>query len=214
MKTGNYPTTAAIKAMLIQPVFAGTRHIGKAEEKRPIIIINAMAIVLSALVIGVGSYFYFLKSSVFFLIGIPLETLSFFAVIRLNHVRQYFNANLLMLSTNAIFIAYWSTVLGSSISLELLLAFNTIIIFHLSSAFFLYKRSGALLACIIATVLFATWMVANSHYNFIKPLQLSPDISLTMKWSTTVALLVFILCVMMSYVAQIRSLLASAQKLR
>ncbi|HWV66684.1 hybrid sensor histidine kinase/response regulator [Chitinophaga sp.] len=214
MKTGNYPTTAAIRAMLIQPVFAGTRHIGKAEEKRPIIIINAMAIVLSALVIGVGSYFYFLKSSVFFLIGIPLETLSFFAVIRLNHVRQYFNANLLMLSTNAIFIAYWSTVLGSSISLELLLAFNTIIIFHLSSAFFLYKRSGALLACIIATVLFAAWMVANSHYNFIKPLQLSPDISLTMKWSTTVALLVFILCVMMSYVAQIRSLLASAQKLR
>lgn len=214
MRTGNYPTTAAIKAMLIKPVLAGTRHIGKAEEKRPVIIINAMAIVLSALVIGVGSYFYFLKSSVFFLIGIPLETLSFFAVIRLNHIRQYFNANLLMLSTNAIFIAYWSTVLGSSISLELLLAFNTIIIFHLSSAFFLYKKSGALLACIIATVIFAAWMVANSHYNFIQPLQLSPDVSLTMRWSTTVALLVFILCVMMSYVAQIRSLLASAQKHR
>lgn len=214
MITGNYPTTAAIKAMLIKPILAGTLHISKAEEKRPVIIINAMAIVLSVLVIGVGSYFYYLKSSVFFLIGIPLETLSFFAVIRLNHIRQYFNANLLMLSTNAIFIAYWSTVLGSSISLELLLAFNTIIIFHLSSAFFLYKKSGALLACIIATIIFAAWMVANSHYNFIQPLQLSPEVSLIMRWSTTIALLVFILCVMMSYVAQIRSLLTSAQKHR
>jgi len=181
MRTGNYPTTAAITTTLIKPIFAGTQHFEKAEEKRPVIIINAMAIVLSALVIGVGSYFYFLKNSVFFLIGIPLETLSFFTVIRLNQVRQYFNANLLMLSTNAIFIAYWSTVLGSSISLELLLAFNTIIIFHLSSAFFLYKRSGALLACIGATVVFAAWMVANAHYNFIQPIELSPDISLTMK---------------------------------
>ncbi|MEZ2444351.1 response regulator [Chitinophaga sp. RCC_12] len=214
MRTGIYPTAATITATLIKPVFAGTQHFDKAEEKRPVIIINAMAIVLSALVVGVGSYFYLLKNSVFFLIGIPLETLSFLAVIRLNQVRQYFNANLLMLSTNAIFIAYWSTVLGSSISLELLLAFNTIIIFHLSSAFFLYKRSGALLGCIAATVVFAAWMVANAHYNFIQPIQLSPDVSLTMKWSTTVALLVFILCVMMSYVAQIRSLIASAQQLR
>ncbi|MGN7706808.1 ATP-binding response regulator [Chryseobacterium sp. 22543] len=211
METGRY---SRIKTLAAAPFIVGTQDIEKEEKKRQVIMLNAMAFILISLVVGVGSYFYMLKQSVVFLIGIPLESLAFLSVVWLNHRGQYFNANILMLCTNALFIAYWSTVLGNGISMELLFAFNTLIIFYLSSTFFLYKKTKALLTCIIATIGFASWMVLNSYCGYIKPISLPPDIAAIMRIITSVALLVFILCVMASYVAQIRSLLITSQRLK
>lgn len=214
MEPNNYTSVHSLKEMLLAPVFAGTKGLEKIEKSRSIIIINVMALVLSALVLGIGSYFYLLKNSVFFLIGIPLEIIGFACVVGLNQRKQYFEANLLMYTVNAVFIAYWSTVLGSGISLGLLLSFLTIIIFHLSASSFLYKEKKSTLICLIVTIIFAAWVLVNSYFQLMEPMGLSPNVAATMRYVTTLALIVFIILVMMSYVAQINSLLASERKLK
>ncbi|MGO4291811.1 hybrid sensor histidine kinase/response regulator [Chitinophaga sp. RAB17] len=214
MKPDNYTSAYTLKEILLIPIYAGTKGLGKNDKKRSIIIINVMAVILSSLVLSIGSYFYLLKNSIFFIIGIPLEVMGFAFVIGLNQYKQYFQANLLMYTVNAIFIAYWSTVLGSGISLGLLLAFITIIIFHLSASSFLYKEKKSTIVCLIITILFGAWVLTNSYFQLMQPIGLSPNIATTMRYVTTIALIVFIILVMLSYVAQINSLLSSERKLK
>ncbi|RBL90120.1 hypothetical protein DF182_27010 [Chitinophaga flava] len=203
-----------IKTMLLKPILAGTTENAEDVEKRSTIVLNLMAVVLIILVASVGGYFYFLKPSALFLIGVPIETLGFLSVIFLNRSKQYYNANLLMLVTNAIFIGYWSTVLGPAISLELLLAFITVITFYLASAFILYKKSKILLLCIAGCLGVGAYMILNSYYNFVAPLEINRNITIIMRWSTSIVLLIFILGLLMSYTTQINSLLHEARRLK
>ncbi|MBO9728362.1 MAG: response regulator [Chitinophaga sp.] len=214
METNNSTSVRLLKDVLLMPLFAGTKGLAKTEKRRSIITVNFMAIVLSGLVLGIGTYFYLLKNSIFFLIGIPLEVVGFACVIGLNYYKQYFQANLLMYTVNAIFIAYWSTVLGSGISLGLLLGFITIIIFHLTASCFLHKEKRSTLICLITTALFGSWVLANSYFQLMEPIGLSANIAATMRFITTIALIVFIVLVMLSYVSQINALLLSERQLK
>lgn len=210
MKPDNY----TLKEILLTPVFAGTKGLLKIEEKRPVIVANGVALLMISLVIGVGSYFYMLKNSIFFLIGVPLEVICFSTVIRLNYCRQYFQATLFMLVINVIFVTYWSIVLGAGISTEMLMIFISLIIFHLSGSLFLHKERGLIYACLAGSGLLMIGVLVNASYHLIKPLNLNPGIALTMRSYTTVALFLLIVFVMSTYVSQIKYLLISERKLK
>lgn len=214
MRITRYLPSTVLKHLLVTPIYAGTKQLESEEQKRSVITVNLVALILSSLVLGVGSFFYTLKPSFLFLIGVPIETLAFFTVIFLNQRNQYFNANMLMLCTNAIAIGYWATVLGAGISMEILLIFYTIIFFYLSSTFFLYRKGKSFVACAIIIMLVLSWMIANIYWNLVTPLSLAPKVIIIMRWFTGAAMLVVILSILISYVTQINNLLRSAERLK
>lgn len=214
MKTFTHSFVHQIGALLGKPLFAGTEGLGKAAERRPIIIVNLISLVLSALVLSIGTYFYLLQNSIVFIIGVPLEIIGFFTVIAFNHHKKYFQANLLLLCVNAFFIVYWGSVLGAGISMELLLVFVSLIIVHLSGGFFLYKERRTVLVCLIGTILLAILVPMNSYFKLIEPISLSPGVAITMRWFTNITLLVFIIFIMSSYLTQISGLLSSERRLK
>lgn len=214
MKPDNHTSAYAIKEMLLMPLYAGTKGLDKPEDKRPIIIVNGVAMLMITIVLGVGSYFYLLKNSIFFLIGVPLEVLSFSAVIRLNYLKRYFQATLVMLVINVIYVTYWSIVLGAGISTEMLMVFISLIIFHLSGSLFLHKVRTLIYACLTVCVLLLIGVLINANYHLIKSLDLNPAIALTMRGYTTAALFMLIIFVMSTYVSQIKYLLISERKLK
>ncbi|WP_343746238.1 hybrid sensor histidine kinase/response regulator [Chitinophaga sp.] len=214
MKPERITMSDVTKQMLLKPIVAGTGGSERDVEKRSTVQLNVMALILFSLVIGVGGYFYFLKSSLLFLIGVPLEAFCFLTVIFLNWKKQFFNANLLMLLTNVIFIGYWSTVLGEGISIEMLLVFITVITFHLTSSFVLYKKTKTLLYGIIGCVLMVIYIIMNAYMHFITPLDLSKNVTAVMRWATSIALLVFILSILTSYATQINGLLIESRRLQ
>nr|WP_295871306.1 hybrid sensor histidine kinase/response regulator [uncultured Chitinophaga sp.] len=214
MKPDHITMSDVTRQMLLKPIVAGTEGSDRDVEKRSTIQLNVMALMLFSLVVGVGGYFYFLKSSLLFLIGVPTEALCFLGVIFLNWKKQYFNANLLMLLTNVIFIGYWSTVLGEGISIEMLLVFITVITFHLTSSFLLYKKTKALLYGIVLCVMMVIYIIMNAYLHFITPLDLSKNVTAVMRWATSIALLVFILSVLTSYATQINGLLIESRRLQ
>lgn len=213
MKPDNY-TFASLKELLLMPFFAGTKDLGKIEEKRPVIVVNGVALLMIAIVLAVGSYFYVLKNSIFFLIGVPFEVICFSTVIRLNYCKKYFEATLFMLFINVVFVTYWSTVLGAGISTEMLMIFISLIIFHLSGSLFLHKERTLIYGCLIVSGLLLVGVLVNASYHLIKPLDLSSSIALTMRSYTTGALFLLIIFVMSTYVSQIKYLLISERKLK
>jgi signal transduction histidine kinase/ActR/RegA family two-component response regulator len=214
MEPNNYISVHSLKEMLLAPVFAGTRGLGKIEDKRPIVIVNGVALLMISIVLAVGSYFYVLKNSIFFLIGVPFEVICFSTVIRLNYCKKYFQATLFMLVINVIFVTYWSIVLGAGISTEMLMVFISLIIFHLSGALFLHKERTLIYGCLIVSVLLMAGVVVNADYHLIKSLDLNPRIAFTMRGYTTAALFLLIVFVMSTYVSQIKYLLISERKLK
>lgn len=213
MKPERITMSDVTKQMLLQPV-AGIYADEKEVAKRSAVSLNAIATIFALLVVGIGGYFFFLKRSLLFLIGVPLETICFLCVVFLNQKKQFFNANLLMLITNVIFIGYWSTVLGEGISLEMLLAFMTVMTFYLISSFVLYKKNKALLYGIIGCVAMVIYIISNAYLRFITPLDLSKNVTTVMRWATSLALLVIILAILASYAAQINGLLIEARRLQ
>lgn len=214
MKPDNRTTAYALKDILLTPLYAGTEGLVKPEEKRPVVIVNGVALLMISLVLGVGSYFYLLKNSIFFLVGVPLEVLCFSAVLRLNYLKRYFQATLFMLVINVLYVTYWSIVLGAGISTEMLMVFVSLIVFHLSGSLFLQKERGLIYGCLAVSVLLMAGVLVNAYYHLVKPLDLNPAIALTMRGYTTAALFMLIVFVMSTYVAQIRYLLMSERKLK
>lgn len=204
----------SFRDLLVNPIFAGTQKVDNDAQRRSVVTINLVAMILSCLVLGIGSFFYTLRPSILFLIGVPIETLAFLAVIFLNQRKQYSIANLLMVCTNAIAIGYWATVLGAGISMEILLVFDTIIFFYVSSTFFLYRKGKSFMVCAIITMLVVSWMVANIYWNLVTPLSLDAKVIVTMRWFTGFAMLVVILSILISYVSQINNLLRAAESLK
>ncbi|MBC9929212.1 hybrid sensor histidine kinase/response regulator [Chitinophaga qingshengii] len=213
MKPEHITMADVTRQMLLKPMAISVDGDEREVEKRSTSQLNVMALVLFLLVVGVGGYFYSLKRSLFFL-GVPVEALCFLGVIFLNNRKQFFNANLLMLITNVIFIGYWSTILGEGISIEMLLVFMTVITFHLTSSFVLYKKTKILLYGIIGCGLMVIYIILNSYLRFITPLELSKSVTAVMRWATSIALLVFILGVLTSYATQINGLLIESRRLQ
>ncbi|MGN7823314.1 hybrid sensor histidine kinase/response regulator [Chitinophaga sp. 22536] len=213
MKPERITMSDVTKQMLLQPV-AGMYVDEKEVARRSAISLNVIAIVFALLVVGIGGYFYSLKRSPLFLIGVPLETLCFLGVVLLNQKRQFFRAVLVMLITNVAFIGYWSTVLGEGISLEMLLAFMTVMTFYLISSFVLYKKNKALLYGVIGCLAMVVYIISNAYLRFVTPLEFSKSTTTIMRWSTSVALLIIILAILASYAAQINGLLAESRRLQ
>lgn len=214
METKNSTSVRLLKEVLFAPFFAGTKALTKIEEKRPVIVVNAVAFLMISIVLVVGSYFYVLKHSQFFLVGVPLELLCFSAVIGLNYRKKYFQATVSMLVINVIFVTYWSTVLGAGISTEMLMIFISLIVFHLSGSLFLHKERTLIYACLFVSLLLIAGVIINSHYHLIKPLDLEPAVAATMRGYTTTALFLLIIFVMSTYVSQIKYLLMSERRLK
>ncbi|HEY9259790.1 hybrid sensor histidine kinase/response regulator [Chitinophaga sp.] len=214
MESNNYTLAYSLKEILLAPLFAGTRGLEKMEDKRPVVIVNGVALLMIAIVLAVGSYFYVLKNSIFFLIGVPFEVICFSTVITLNYGRKYFQATLFMLVINVIFVTYWSIVLGAGISTEMLMVFISLIIFHLSGSLFLHTERTLIYGCLAVSVLLMIGVVVNAFYHLIKPLNLNPGIAVTMRGYTTTALFLLIVFVMSTYVSQIKYLLISERKLK
>ncbi|NSL85237.1 response regulator [Chitinophaga sp. Mgbs1] len=215
MEVANHSSSRKLswKEILSWPVLAGTRDLTTVAERRPVILLNILALGLSALVLTLGPYFYTLKPSLFYIVGVPIEAIGFLSIIVLNHYKQYYHATLQMLIVNSLFAIYWSTVLGAGISLDLFFGFVCVIIFHLSGTLFAYKKKAPLIWLVI-TILLAVGVALNSIFDFIKPIELSSRIAFIMRCCTTVGLLVFIGLVMASYITQIKSLLISERKLK
>ena len=214
MKPNTYTAVHSLKEILLAPVFAGTEGLAKMEEKRPVVIVNCVALLMISIVLAVGSYFYVLKNSIFFLIGVPFEVICFSTVIRLNYSRKYFQATLFMLVINVIFVTYWSIVLGAGISTEMLMVFISLIIFHLSGSLFLHEERALIYGYLVVSLLLLAGVLVNAYYHLIKPLDLNPRIALTMRGYTTAALFLLIVFVMSTYVSQIKYLLISERKLK
>ncbi|WP_160715326.1 hybrid sensor histidine kinase/response regulator [Chitinophaga solisilvae] len=216
MEVANHSSSRKLswKEILSWPVLAGTRDLNSVVDRRQVIVLNnILALVLSAMVLGIGSYFYALTHSIYFVIGVPVETLCFWAVIYLNHRKLYYYANLQTLVVNAIFAAYWSTVLSAGISPELVFAFIMLIIFHLASTLILYKKKAPIIWLVVSVIL-AGIVIINAFTHFVVPLELTPRIAFVMRAFTSVALSVLILLTLSSYMTQIRNLLRSERRLK
>ncbi|QJB37179.1 response regulator [Chitinophaga oryzae] len=214
MKPDHITMSDVTRQMLLQPVAGGVYGDEQEIAQRSAFMLNTIAIIFSALVVGIGGYFYFLTRSLLFLTGVPLETFCFLTVVFLNHKKQYFYANLLMLVTNVIFIGYWSTVLGDGMSLEMLLAFMTVITFYLISSFVLHKKNRALFYSIIGCVAIVIYIISNAYFRYITPLDLSKNVITAMRWSTSAALLIIIFAILTSYASQINGLLIESRRLQ
>jgi signal transduction histidine kinase/ActR/RegA family two-component response regulator len=214
MKPDNYTPAYSLKEKLLLPLLAGTKGLGKIEAKRPVVILNGVSLLMIAIVLAVGSYFYMLKNSIFFLVGVPVEVICFSTVIGLNYFRKYFQATLFMLVINVIFVTYWSIVLGAGISTEMLMIFISLIIFHLSGSLFIHRERTLIYACLAGSLLLMVAVVVNAFYHLVNPLDLNQNIALTMRGYTTAALFMLIIFVMSTYVTQIKYLLMSERKLK
>ncbi|MCW3466734.1 ATP-binding response regulator [Chitinophaga nivalis] len=203
-----------LKSMLFFPLMAGTQHLEKPESKYPIIVVNLLALTLSVLVLSIGTYFYTLKQSWWIAGGIVVEVTGFAIVIALNQWKKFFQANLLMLIANGMFAAYWSLILGTGVSMDLLLAFLFLIIFHLTGSLFLYKERKVLIVSLVTVVTLMVVVQINTYYRFIAPLSFSNGIISAMRFITSGAFFVLIVLILASYMTQINSLLSSEIKLK
>jgi signal transduction histidine kinase/CheY-like chemotaxis protein len=197
-----------------KPIFAGTEGMENSANRKSVIVINSLALVVGAMVIGVGGYFYLLTSSLLVLIPMIIETLSFLSVIVLNSRKRFVEANLVMLVAHCIFAVYWSIVLDAAISTELLLAFLFLIIFHLSGSFIVYKEKKTIMVCLTMVILLTIAVHLNRVYHVITPLSISPAVQSTMRGITSVAFLVLIALIMSTYLGKIQVLLLSERQLK
>ncbi len=197
-----------------RPLFAGTKDFTYKEDKRPVILVNALGLLMTILVLGIGSYFYSLHPSMVILLPILIEAAAFIYVIVLNHLKKYFKASLVMLIANSVFAVYWSTVFGTAIPIDLVMAFLATIVFHLCSTFFLSKERKVLVSCLIITVIALILVQVNQRQRFIAPLELAPDTAYIIHLITSSAFLALIILVMSSYIGKIHALLYSERKLK
>lgn len=197
-----------------KPIFAGTEGMANAANRKSVIVINSLALVVGAMVVGVGSYFYLLTSSLLVLIPVIIETFSFLSVIALNSRKRFVEANLVMLVAHCIFAVYWSIVLDAAISTELLIAFLFLIIFHLSGSFIVYKEKKTIIVCLVLVVLLTIAVQLNRMYHTITPLPINPTVQVTMRGITSVAFLILIALIMSTYLGKIQVLLLSERQLK
>ncbi|RBL90655.1 ATP-binding response regulator [Chitinophaga flava] len=197
-----------------RPLFAGTKDFTYKEDKRPVILVNALGLLMTILVLGIGSFFYSLHPSMVILLPILIEAAAFIYVIVLNHLKKYFKASLVMLIANSVFAVYWSTVFGTAIPIDLVMAFLATIVFHLCNTFFLSKERKVLVSCLIITVTALILVQVNQRQRFIAPLELAPDTAYIIHLITSSAFLALIILVMSSYIGKIHALLYSERKLK
>ncbi|RFS22685.1 response regulator [Chitinophaga silvatica] len=200
--------------ILGKPVLAGTEGMKNQANKKSVMIINSLALIVGAMVVGVGSYFYQLTGSLLILIPVLIETCSFLSVIFLNGYKKYVEANLVMLVVHCIFAVYWSIVLDAAISTELLSAFLFLIIFHLSGTFIVYQEKKIVVVCMALVVILSIAVQFNRSYHFITPLAISPAIQSTMRGTTSAAFFVLIALIMATYLNKIQVLLLSERQLK
>jgi signal transduction histidine kinase len=197
-----------------KPILAGTEGMDNQANRKSVIVINSLALVVGAMVVGVGSYFYRLTESLLVLIPVVIETCSFLSVIFLNSRKKYAEANLVMLVAHCIFAVYWSIVLDAAISTELLTAFLFLIIFHLSGTFIVYKEKRTIIVCLALVVLLTIGVQLNRVYHIITPIYISPSIQITMRGVTSIAFLILIALIMSTYLGKIQVLLLSERQLK
>ncbi|UCJ07167.1 hybrid sensor histidine kinase/response regulator [Chitinophaga pendula] len=198
-----------MKDTLMRLLKTGTQGLEDATERRSVVIINTLTLIMVAMVLGIGLFFYYLKSSLFILIPVILEAVSFCAVFLLNRRKQYFYANATMFAIHSVATIYWATALGTAVPVEVIMAFLFMIVFHIWGSFLLYKQRKLLIACLIAGIFVTVGVQLNYHYKIIKPLQLDPQDANIMRWFTTGGFLFLIFLIMFSYIRRIEILLSA-----
>lgn len=177
--------------------------------------LNVAAYALMALVTCVGLYFYYLTSSPWIIYPAFLEVAGFYAVIVMNNTHHKFLAHVTLFGVNVLFAVYWSCMLGDGISIDLIVAFLTILIFHQAVTLNQHKEKERkiLRVCVGGTVLLLIALLLNTHFKFIPAIPMKEDIALVMRWITAVCLIIFMLVIMFFfYASRINAFVASEEK--
>lgn len=196
------------------PLFAGTAGLTSPEERRPVILANALALIVTLMVLVIGSYFYVLHPTPFILVPVAMEAAGFISVILLNHYRQYFRASLVMLLIHGIFAVYWSCLLEDAIPTDLVIAFLAVIVFHLCNTFFLNRERKVLLSTLGITLSLIALVHINHRHPVIVPLELTENAMYMMHVLTSAGFVTMMVLVMSFYIGKIHALLHSERKLK
>lgn len=205
-------TQPRITTLLKAPLLAGTAGLSSPEERRPVVLSNSLALIVTLMVLSIGSYFYVLHPTPFILVPVVTEAAGFMIVILLNHYRQYFRASLIMLLIHGIFAVYWSCLLEDAIPTDLVIAFLAVIVFHLCSTFFLNKERKVLLSTLVITLSLMALVHVNRRHPVIVPLQLSDNAVYMMHLLTSAGFVTMMVLVMSFYIGKIHALLQSERK--
>ncbi|NIG55145.1 response regulator [Chitinophaga sp. Cy-1792] len=167
--------------------------------------INILACWTAMLVFILGGVFYYLVNSLYILIPLVLEGIGMLTVIGFNKAGRKDLANSGMFALHYISAAYWTTLLGNAIPVEVVGAF--LIVFLICGFFLIYTDKRLRAFSIMAVVALLVMIHANDYFQIIHPIPIAPSSALIMRICTTAGMLFFIIFVMFVFVKEIDSLL-------
>lgn len=154
---------------------AGTEDAASNSDKRPVRIINALALLTAFLVLLIGSYFSALTRSAWLFAGVLLEALAFIGVIILNSFKRYFLASAATLVIHCFFALYFCILLGRAMPVEGITSF--LLTFLIGTSFLVYKQAYIRRATVMAIIVIMTLVFLDHRYLFIHPISLTPEMT-------------------------------------
>jgi two-component system, sensor histidine kinase len=137
------------------------------QSKTIVVGINKMCLSIIILNLIVGIAFKFIKPGWTIFAGTLTEGLALFTVVGLNYYKKFTSATILFYIIINAATAYFAAILGPSAEVE----FMSLLFLVLS--FFLFKKTGIRVACIIITISLVAFIEINFKYKIIEPLQFS-----------------------------------------
>lgn len=181
-------------------LFAGTKDLKTADQTRPVVIINTLALLTAILVLIVGSFFYLITSSSFILAGVLAECLTLTLVIWCNKKVKHDTAKVLTLLVHCIFGLYFGAILGDAMPVELITTF--LLAFLVGASVLVYKQWAIRLICFFSTIVLFLVVTANNHYQWVEPVEMSQSVRSIIKTGSWIGMIILIAAMMFLIIRQ------------
>lgn len=181
-----------------------------ASENRSIKLINSLALLMAAMVLGIGLFFYFLIPTLSILIPVLTEALLLIGVAVLNAYNRQTAANMAMFLIHCASAIYWAGYLGPALPVNLVAAF--LMVFLISGSFLIYKNKTQRLICLIATLVLISIVALNDYYHWVQPVSMSSKNNGLFQFFCTLGMIVLIAIIYISYVGENDLLIAEKEQ--
>ncbi|MCW3466674.1 ATP-binding response regulator [Chitinophaga nivalis] len=182
-----------LKSALTRLLYAGSEELELDSEKRPVIVMNVLALLAAISVLGIGLYLYSLCGSRLLLISVCTESVLLMGIIVLNKMKKHFLANIATLVIHVFFAIFFSGLLGRAMPAELVTAF--LLTFIIGASFLVYKQKMVRMICIFTAIALFIIITANNHWGLVKPIPMSLQTEATVRVTCWIGMLVLMMFV-------------------
>ncbi|HVI47211.1 MAG TPA: hybrid sensor histidine kinase/response regulator [Chitinophaga sp.] len=183
-----------IKNTLSPLIGIGTDGVTDEELKSKITLVNTLSLVLSFLVLTVGTIFYLLSGQLSILIPAVAEFILTLVPLYFNAHRKYLTAAIIAFLVQSAASVYFGVLLSNVIDLQ------AMVIFLISLIYLLFKESNLRKLALIFSICILLFLETIYHYQLIAPLPLQQDIAFVFRLLAVAGVLILIIMVSRPYV--------------